>query len=708
MAVIPSNLTRAPNSLMTKIATGGIGRTQLGLLNVANQLSSGKAITSFSDDGVKASAISTLKDSIARRDQQSRNLQHADAALNSLDQALADSTDLVNEARTIASQQVNFGSSPEERQGQAVVVNSLISGLFQIANRQSVSGYIFGGNTPGTAPIESLFGGYRYMGQGAGLLTDIDLGQSVPITLGEPNPIGETSARVRGDRDLDPGLTADTRLSDLNGARGVGVRPGVVEFAIDSGTGLSDRIRVDLTNADTAGQAALAIQNAIRDYEAANSVTVLGSGGVSVAPGGLRLDMIDNATGADPRVQFFDPTGGRTASDLGLTGTPTTPVIFSAASRVGQDLQAKLTLRTPVSALRGVTGPLGSIRINSLGQGRTVDLSSAQTFGDIANLIEGSGLGLRVEVNADGTGFDVLNEVASTRVQALSIEELPQIDPATNLTATRLGIRTLTNGTRLADFNDGRGVKIIDGVPNPAPGGDPRQYNTDLRITLGDGRKFDVDLRPQDMLSVQTLIDRINSEAANPAAVVPPPDGPVGAAPIVVGTDFVARLGDSANGIELWQPATANTIQVAPRNNSLAAENLGLLDGRYDPATGTFRAADRAKVRVDNLFTALLDLREALATNDTFGITLAGEKIESMVDRVSQSRAVVGGLNRRVVDGKDTQEELKILDERTRSVLEDLDFTEATSRLSQLQTQLQAGYIVTQQLLSRSLLDFLG
>src|SRR5262249_4735197 len=100
-------------------------------------------------------------------------------------------------------------------------------------------------------------------------------------------------------------------------------------------------------------------------------------------------------------------------------------------------------------------GPLGSITLKNAGNTRTVDLSSAQTLDDVRNLIEGSGLGLRVQINDAQTGLDVLNEVSTGKAGAMSIEEVP----GGNLTATRLGIRTYAAETRLADFNDGKGVR---------------------------------------------------------------------------------------------------------------------------------------------------------------------------------------------------------------------------------------------------------
>jgi flagellar hook-associated protein 3 FlgL len=678
MSAIPSNISRAPNMLVAQSSLATLTRTNLSLFRVQEQLSSGRAINRFSDDAVKAAAISILDSRIERSAQWRRNLDHAQTSLNTLDTALGDAHDLMLEARTIASAQVGTGVTAEERSAQAQVVDSLIQGMLGIANRTSPSGYIFSGSTPSVQAISPFLGGYRYNGRGPGLATDLNLGSTIPITLGAGNPIGATSGRVRGTADLNPHLTGDTRLRDLGGARGLGITLGVIEFSIDGGAG----VPIDLTGADSAQAIADRITHALRDYEQANSATVLGPGGVSFSGGALSIDVA--GTGS-PALEFFDLSTGVTAQDLGLAG-----VTFSGGVTAGQDLQPRLTWRTPVSALSGVSGPLGAIRIRSLGQVRDVDLSAAATLEDIRNAIESAGLGLRVEINADGSGINVLNEVASSRAAALSIEEVL----GNGMTATRLGIRTMSAQTRISDFNDGRGVQIVTGGANSETGEPDPTRDVDFEIRLGSGARFTVDLRPQDMATVQTVLDRINEQAATAGISVP--------------GDFQAEMSQSANGIVLRQnSAFAAAIEIEPHNNSLAADQLGLM-GLSSDGSGIFRGEDRARVRVDNVFSALIDLREALLNNDTIGITLAGERVEAVTDRLSQTRATVGAYARRVQDGVRQQEDQELIDQSSRSTLRDLDYTEAAVRLTMLQTQLQAGLHVTAQAFSRSLLDFLG
>ncbi|MCE7974198.1 MAG: hypothetical protein DYG92_07745 [Leptolyngbya sp. PLA1] len=683
MSSIPSNLSRMPNLLRNAASARQINSTNVELMRVQQQIAGGVELLRPSDDIVRAAAIGVLDERLARSVQVVRNLSHADAALGVLDDLFKEAHDTVLAAKGIASAQSNATSSASERAAQAVVIDQMLAGLFNTANRESVAGYALSGSRTSVRPVEAFLSGYRYMGDGPGLVTDIGQASTTPITLGGGNAIIGTSARVRGAVDLDPVLTAGTRLSDLDGARGLGVTTGVVRMRIDGGT----EIEVDLAGADTVGDVVTRIDAAVRAHEAAQSVTVLGPGGVSLAGGSLTIDVASGHT-----IEFGEEPGGTAARDLGLAGD--TPVVFSPTSASGLDTAPRLTWRTAVADLAGLTAPLGSIRLSNGGRSGVVDLSGAQTLGDVRNLLEAAGLGVRVRINEAGDGIDVLNEVAAASSNALSISE------AGGTTAAALGVRTVSLGTRISDFNFGRGVEIVDGQNDPTTGQPSASLNTDLRIKLGDaaGTTIDVDLRPEDMADVTTLLARINSEIAAGLAAASLPS-----------TALRAELSATTNGLALVQDAGfPGALAVEPRNNSRAAEMLGLMDGTYDAGSATFTGEERTKVRVESAFTYMLDLRAALIGNDVFGIALAAQDLEASAGELVETRGLLGGYATRIEDASTRETDRQVLDEGTRSLLRDTDFTKAASRLTLLQTQLQAAFQVTAALNSRSLLDFLG
>lgn len=702
MAVLPANFSRVPTMLTSSLLLSNITRSNLDLFNVQQQISSGQRLNRPSDDPVAAAMIASLRERLGLAAQRGRNLDHASSVLGALDTGLTEATDLVREAQTIAISQIGLTSDPTTRQQQAVVVDSLIAQLRSLANRKTSGVYLFGGATSTREPIRSLLGGYQYTAQGAGgMLTDLGTGDPIPITLGS-SPIGQTSARLTSIVPMNPNLALDTPLADVRGARGLGVAEGSITFSVNGGAGVS----VDLAGAANIGEVVNRVTAAIRQYEADNSTTVLAAGAIGVGGTGLTVQTVAGVT-----LEFGETANGTTAADLGLAG-----ITFDTGTTSGAGLDPRLKITTRLGDISGLSAslPLGTIRIKMVQPGssgasgagtvqRDVDLSSAQTIDDIRSLIEGTGLGLRVRIDPDGRTIEVLNEVAGP---SLSIEEVPGAPtPPNGVTASLLGIRTTSWQTPVSVLNDGRGVRIVHGATDPVSGlPDPARDN-DFRITLGNGQAFDVDLRPQDMVTIQSVIQRINDEFAT--ALGEPPIN--GSAPALTAGMFVATLTDGANGIALRQTVGATALSVSKRNNSDAADDLGFTKGAWDSASTTLIAQDRAAVRVDSLFTDLLDLAAALRSNDNAGIAFAGERLTAAADRLSAAQALVGSSAQRVDRAVTRLEEQTIIDESLRSQVQDTDYFEAASRLSLLQTQLNASLQTAGRTFSsRTLLDFLS
>ncbi|MEZ6235500.1 MAG: flagellin [Phycisphaerales bacterium] len=696
MSSIPSHFGRVPNLLASQIGLAHVQRTNTALFRANNQLSTGLAILRPSDDSVKAAAISTLDERLEATQQRLRNLSHAGSAMGVVDSTLAEVNDLMIAAKQIAQEQLNFGASPEERSQQALVVQSLIDSLFRHANEESVAGFVFGGSAAGQRPVEELLGGYRSRAVGNGLTTDLGPGQAIPLSLGASNPLVGTTARVNGSVDLDPTLTPETRLVHLAGARGLGITTGQIEFSIDG----SESRRIDLTDADTISDVADRIAAALLQYEQDTGQDVLGPAGVALTADGLRID-VPAATppATDPTITFSDIGVARVAANLGLTNS--TGLAFTPTSTDSLPLEPRLSWLTPIDALAGIDTPLGAIRITNGGLARVVDLSGAETVEDIKRAIEAENIGLRVELDRDTGALVVIQELASAAGQGLSIVDVDDDSAGGFGTATALGIRTFGPDTRLASFNDSRGVSIVTGGKDPVTGLPDPDRDVDFDITLGNGTVISINLQPADILTVQTLIDAINAQAAPQLAAdgLPP-------------SAFEARLSVESGGIELAQdvaePVITGPITVDARNGSRAAQDLGLLNRPYNATSGITLGDDRAQARNLNAFTALLDLREALETDDTIGIQLAGERIEQALDALNRTRGLFGGFDRRVGDLTLTEEDRQVLDESARSLLRDADFAEVASRFTLLQTQLQAGYQVLAQSSQLSLLDFLG
>jgi flagellar hook-associated protein 3 FlgL len=677
MSTFPTSYSRAPTLLFTQNSINALGRTNLSLSRLNEQLATGLSILRPSDDPVRSSTISILDSRIDHTDQILSNLEFAGNSLGILDNALGDAKSLIDEALSIASSQVSSPSDADSRSGQAVVIDSLISSLFNISNTESLVGHVFGGTAPGTPPVTFLNGGYQFTGERGGLLASLGSSSDVPITLGADNAIGALSNRIEGTVDLDPDLTLSTRLSDINGARQLGISQGTFDFTFNSGAIAS----IDITGADSIGDVADLIEAAIIEYETDNGVTILGPSGVSIAGGSLDIDVVAGS------LEFVDTQGSNVGADLGLVQTPSVP--FTSVLSAGLDLDARVSWTTPISDLTGLGGAsLDQIQLNTNGLSSTVDLSGATTLGDIRSAIEAGGTGIRVELSDNGQGINVITETAGTSNLALSVAEVA----GGNDSATLLGIRSFALDTPISAFNDGRGIDIATG------NADPTQDN-DFKIVLGDGFEILIDLQQSDIVDVGTLINAINTQADAQLTAAARPT-----------TDFDAQLSPTTNGIGFTQSAAVGVsgpIGISP-DNSAAAEQLGLLDAVSSGGGNTLTSADRATVRVNNLFTHLLDLSEALKNDDTLGIQIASSNMKESLDELIQSQALVGGYARRIDTEVLRQEDKQLLDFGMRSQLRDLDYAQASSEFSQLQLQLQATMSVIAQTQSQTLLDFIG
>lgn len=665
MSAIPSNLARVSNQLASQIMLSSLQKTGQSLLHSQLQLASGKSLLRPSDDAKGASTVSVLDSIIERREQRMRNITHGESVLNTIDAALADGLDITMEAKSIGLSQLGVGSDAATRETQAVVIESMIREMVSIANRKYQQVHLFGGAATGSAPMQGLLGGWRYTGTSDGLYTDLGLALAVPITLSASKAFGAVSARVEGERDLDPALTLQTRLADLRGARGLGVSTG--EITVDvGGTALS----VDLSDAHTVQDVLDTLQEAIAtvdpgavveiDPASQNALAITPSAGVTITISDLSADSI--------------------AADLGLNQT-----FPPGVTTAGGDLDPKLTELTPLSVLTGVDYPLGTIRLSNGGQVRELDLSGAETVRDVMTAVQALNIGIRVEISESADRLNFINELSGSPQHAMSIGEV-----AGGETAGQLGVRTLAGSTMLADFNNGLGVSIKTGSVDPLTGNPDPAADLDFRITLKDGRSFEVDLAGT--LTVQDVLDAINA-AADADGITP--------------AEFTAHLATDGNGIALTDNTLppGGTTSVTALNGSHAAEQLGILGSVTGSATLT--GEDRATVAVDGLLSHLIALHDALKANDEAGIALATDRLEKDIDRLALARAEAGARSRRLLTARYREEDLQLQDMGLKSQVQDLDYTEAALRFSLLQQQLHAGLQTAGHITSMSLLDFL-
>ncbi len=648
--------SRVPTLLSGRLMGGSIAQTQREMLDLQLGFASGTRLQRGSDDPRATRAIQLLQSSMDRRDQRLNAISWGEAVLGRVDTSLSSLTDLVTEARALAVGQSDDSADADSRAAQAVVVSSMIDQLFAEANAEWQGLHIFGGQNGGQRPFASFLGGVRYLGSGAGLVNDNGLG--LPITLSGDEAFGAVSARVAGQVDLNPALSNGVYLEDLGGVNGEGVTGGVVELTVGANT-----TEVDLSGAATVGEVLDRLQAELDNIAPGSTVSTDGSRFSFTVAGADDLTVVGVA--------------GDIGSGLGPEGT-----FVAGTTTTGGDTQPKLLSRTRIADLEGLSGPLGSIRLENGGNVQTIDLSGAETIADLQNLIDSADLGIRLEVEQDGT-LSMLNEVSGTWMS---------VGEDGDDTATLLGLRSMGLDTPLSVFNDGDGVPIRSGSVDPETGLPNPAADVDFTISLADGRSFEVDLA-----GVETVGDVLATLRAAAGAATPP----IGPA------EFTAELATTGNGIVLTDNSggMTGTFTVTPANGSRAAKALGLLA----PVSGNvISGEDRSMVAVESLFTHLKALEKALLQNDNWSIEQAAIDLQDDLDRLIDVRGAAGARGERLLLAKDRESELSIMEASLLGEARDLDLTDAALQLTNLEQQLQATLAVTARMQQLTLLNWLG
>jgi len=642
MAVLPLQLSRVSNLLRTNMVQSQITRTQQQMLDAQNQLTTQKRVNQPSDDPGSAAIIQQLQKTLEQRKGYADNLKAASSHLSEVDSTLGDLADLMRQAQTIASQNVGSDRTPDERNSASEIIKNIYSQVLSLGNKSFQGVYLFGGDRSTDAPFVEEGGGVKFVGSSTTLDNQYDEHTTLSFMVDGADVFGALSTRVQGSEDLTPSVVAATELSDLRGANGDGVRLGSIRIS-DGATATT----IDLSDADTVS-------------DVIDRINTAAVGGISADISGDGSGITLTSAGSDD-ITVTDVGGGKTAGDLGILTSVSNGI---GAAVVGTSVAPTVTKLTPLSALKAGTGlDISGLTISNGLRSATIDLSAAVTVEDMLNAINGANVGVKAEINATGTGINILNPIQGTQLK---------ISENGGNTASDLGVRSFNPTTPLAELNNGKGVKQVDG--------------DDLTITASDGTSFGVDLNGT--TTIQDVIDAINTAA--------------GTAGVGVSAGFVA----TGNGIELTDStAGAGTFKVANANFSTAAADLGI-DG--NATAGVIAGADVNPVNATGIFANLGKLRDALQTNDQQKITEASESLATDLDRSIRVRGQVGARVQELETRSDGLEDQNLATASLLSSIQDVDFTEAVSRFQTLQTAMQATLQASAMTMRLSLMDFLS
>jgi flagellar hook-associated protein 2 len=362
---------------------------------------------------------------------------------------------------------------------------------------------------------------------GSGNLTVQNVGSGITATELGLAGISTSSATATGSDVF--ALHNLTKLSSLNDGNGVQLRTGNdLNISLADGTILS----VDLGSADT-------LDDVLEALNAADPLKF----SAAIAADGSRLELTDLTTGSNP-FAVTNVSGSTATDDLGLTAGAVGGTI------TGRRLVAGLR-DTLVHSLRGGQGlgTLGEIDItNRNNVSSIVDLSGAETLGQIIDAINGQATGVTASVNSARNGIQLTDTTGAT-ASNLIVTDGDAENSATklgiivngavnNVNSGSLGRQQISKATLLSSLNGGGGIKA-----------------NDIKLTDSTGAVGAVDLNKvgEEAKTIGEIIDKINA--------------------LTIGVE--ARINDTGDGILLIDTAGGEgKLKVVDVGNGTTAKDL--------------------------------------------------------------------------------------------------------------------------------------
>jgi flagellar hook-associated protein 3 len=524
MAIIPVPATRVSDTLIRQRLQSQLQADQKAVLRLQDQLSTGQRIMHPSDDAPAALRAMSIQRLLERKAQMRSNIAANQLFMTASDSALNGASSLLLNVRASALSVIGTTSTDSQRAAVSLEVDSALRELVNTANRQVGGRYLFAGSNVNQSPYLLGNGTVSYFGDQQSVYSygDLDLLFSTNMTGDEV--FGGISQQVLGTVDLNPALTADTRLSDLR--TGLGISKGTI--AISDGANTS---YIDLSRANTLADVVALIE--------ANPPTGR-SLRVDITPTGLNVQ-IDAAGGGN--LMISEVGDGSTARDLGiihLEQTGTAPV-------VGTDLEPRVALTTRLEQL---LGSRASASVAASGGKNDLVLratrNGAQYNGVTISFVDG-GLGSAgsevavfdataktLTISIEG-GVTTANQVITainaegTFIASLDKHELDNDGTGTMETTVLDPLATATTGGGSGvDFDRQSGIQIVNG-------------GITKTITFASAR------------TVEDLLNALNGSA----------------------TGIVARINDAGNGIDVRSYVSGTDFKIGENGGSTATQ-LGL------------------------------------------------------------------------------------------------------------------------------------
>jgi len=182
---------RVTQSMMSRMSMDQLQLQKARLARTQEQASTGRRLNRPSDDPVDYRSALRLKDSLSQTGRYLRSIDLSRTRLRATEEAIADSTDVVSDAKTKAIQARNSSNGPTARAALRVEVEQLFDRLLDASNaRAAGGGYVFSGVASDTAAFVqtgtfvtgSAPPTVAFAGDDSAIAVEIDEGVSIEVT----------------------------------------------------------------------------------------------------------------------------------------------------------------------------------------------------------------------------------------------------------------------------------------------------------------------------------------------------------------------------------------------------------------------------------------------------------------------------------------------------------------------------------------------
>ena len=434
-----------------------------------------------------------------------------------------------------------------------------------------------------------------------------------------------------------------------------------------------------------------------------------------------------------------------------------------------------LTAQTRISDAGGAIGDgihLTSIQLSNGAVSKTVDLSSADTFGDVVSLINAAGvggitasltgqgitlsgavgdnisvtdlggttaadLGIATAAGGEGAGNPDVGSTVNPRITALT--PISELNGGTGLDNSGLVItngnvtKTITwaSGGNVQDILNainGSGVGVTAQINGAGTGLNIMNATQGVNLSIGENGGATATQLGLNTLNAATTLASLNNNQGLPTAGGTTPDFQITAAN---GTTYQVALGSDATiqdvlnsintatggAVTAAMSTTGNAIVLTDTTTGSTPFGIKPLNDSTAaaqlglmnaPSGNTITATGAGAVQSTGLFGNLQALIANLQSGDTSGITTAATGIQTDMNRVTELRGQTGATEQELQNRQTQLTQESTAATALVSQLQDTDMAKTITQFTTLQTALQASLQTAASSLQLSLLNYIS